>query len=476
MKSILWSFLEQGSSRIIQLVVQVLLARLVSPEAFGVLALLLVCVNFADVIAQSGFGSALIQRSKATNKDYSTAFWLSMLIALLMFVLLWLLAPILAAFYQEDKLILYLRVVSLIVFFNSAASIQRSYLQSRMDFKRLCIINSISSVFSGVAGVSLAILDYGVWSLIIQAITQSLFVFLIQLFLVPWRPSLEFDKQSAKSMYSYGWKISVTGIVGSLYTSVSELIVGKACSVLDLGFYSQGRKWPNQALAIISNALQNVFFPKFASLQTDLTALRDTMKKSLVLGSFLFVPFSFLFTVAAEPILVILLTEAWLPCVPIFQMVCFSNSLILLQLINLRAYMALGYSEIYMRLEIVKVAIGIVFIGFAAIMSKDIYLVAGVTALVSIFNILVIDLQPAKRVHGYSRLSQIKDIGPIYLASTFAGMSACIIWFLPLSYMLALLCEVLIFVTVYIIIAFVFRLEGARECVAILKKLKKNCY
>lgn len=475
-KSFIWSFLEQGGTRVIQLLVQIVLARLISPEAFGILAILLVFTNIADAIAQSGLGMALVQKVDVTKKDYTTAFWFSLFLAALVFTALWFIAPLLALFYHEQSLETLLHVLSFVVFLNSINSVQRAYLQRHMDFKKLFKANVAAAFGSGILGIGSAFLGAGVWALVLQTIAQSLFVCLVLLIVVPWKPSFAFDKGSARNLYSYGWKLCVTGILNVVYTGVSELIIGRACSVTDLGYYSQGRKWPNAALSLVTNALQNVFFPAFASLQSDLVALRDSMKKCLVTGSFLIVPISFVATVAAEPLVTLLLTEVWLPCVPIFQLMCISNSLMLLQVINLRAYMALGDSGLYMRLQIVKVTLSVVLIGVAALMTRDIYMVATINAILIVFNVIVIDLHPTKRVHGYSRWEQIKDIFPIYLVSAVAAGGSSLVGLPNFPYTVELILMVVVFFLIYLALSAFFRINGAKECFQLVNGLlnRKN--
>lgn len=475
-RAFLWSFLEQGGTRIIQLLVQIVLARLIGPEAFGILAILLVFTNIADAIAQSGLGMALVQKPNAAKKDFTTAFWLSLLLAAMVFIILWLIAPLLASIYQEQSLEILLRALSFVVFLNSVNSVQRAYLQRHMDFKKLFQANVIAALLSGIFGIGAAVLGFGIWALVIQTLSQSLFTCITLLVVVPWKPTFTFDKTSAGLMYSYGWKICITGILNVIYTGVSELIIGKACSVTDLGYYSQGRKWPNAAISLATNALQNVFFPAFASLQNDLAGLRAAMKKSLVAGSFLMVPVSFFFAVAAEPVVALLLTETWLPCVPVFQSLCIANSLMLLQVINLRAYMALGDSGLYMRLQIIKVALSVVAISVAALLTKDIYIVAAVNAVLIAFNVIFVDLHSAKRVHSYSRLSQIKDIIPIYLIAAVAGIGSYAISVFNFSNIAELVLMAIVFVFIYLLLSVTFKIQGAKECFQLLNGLlnKKN--
>ena len=274
-RSLAWSFLEQGGSKVVTLFVQIVLARILAPEEFGIMAILLVLVNVADAVSQSGLGTALIQKSKTTDVECSTAFWLSMAVASLLFCLLFTVAPVVSAFYGERSFTPLLRVLSVVIVFNSMNSILRSRLQSAMDFKGLFKANVLAIVVSSAFGVGLALSGFGIWALVIQVVSQSACATLMLYLAASWRPSLLFDREAAKELFGYGWKICATGILNVLYMGASDLIIGKACSTGDLGYYSQGRKWPGAVVSIASNALQNVFFPVFSSLKDDSSCSND---------------------------------------------------------------------------------------------------------------------------------------------------------------------------------------------------------
>jgi len=473
--SIIWSFLEQGGSKLIQLVIQLVMARILSPEAFGILAILLVFISLADSIAQSGLGMALIQRNSADIREYSTAFWLSLGLATLMYTALWFAAPAVAFFYKQFDLELLLRVLGLVVFFNSINSIQRSILQIKMEFKKIFKTSCIAMLLSGLLGITAAVLGFGIWALVVQVLCLGLFTCIAFLLVVPRKPMFYIDWSSAKGMYCYGWKICVTGILNVFYSGVSELIIGKVCSVTDLGFYSQGRKWPNAAISLINNGLQNVFFPVFSSLKGKSEEFVATVKRALVSGTYITAPLALFFAVASEPTVDLLLGQQWLPCVPVFQSICVSCSLTLVQIVNLRAYMALGDSGLYMRLQIIKVVLSVMAIGFAAIVTRNINIVAWVTAGMSILAVLFIDMQPAKRMYGYARLNQLKDIAPIFFLS---GLSCVIIIFfnnfVSFSSFFTLMLNFVLFFGIYFFSSWVLKLSGLRDCLVIIRKIIKK--
>ena len=450
LKSYLWSFLEQGSTKIVSMIVQIVLARLLDPEAFGVLAILLVVTHLADSIAQSGMGLALIQKNDASGSSFSTGWWLSLGLASVMYVIIFLIAPFVSDFYSMPDLVVCLRVLGLVVFVNSANSIQRSYMQRTLDFRGLFRISLAAIIVSGIVGVCCAVAGFGLWSLIAQTLAQSLATLFAMLLFVPWKPALVFKKDEAKELYSYGWKMCVTGLLGTLYSGISGLVLGRVCSVEELGYYSNGQKYPESAIGIMTNAISNVMFPAFASLKDDLSALRSSMRKSLKMGSFLVIPFSILCAVVAKPTIAILLGEKWLPCVPVFQMMCVGNALLIMQMINLRCYMALGDSARYMRINVVKVFIGGGLIWATAAISHSIYATAASNLAVSILGIIFVDAHAAKKVHGYSALQQVKDVLPVLLLALAASAAGLAVQLLGLGYALEPLLQCVVFTIVYL--------------------------
>lgn len=446
----LWSFLEQGGSKAIQLVVQIILARLLSPEAFGILAILLVVTQVTDSVAQSGLGMALIQNSDADDGSYSTAWWLSLGLASVLYIVVYLSAPAISGFYNMPDLVSYLRVLGVIVFFNSANSIQRSYLQRNMNFKSIFAATTLASLISGFGGIAIAYLGFGVWSLVAQSLLQSIFICVVMWLQISWKPAFTFDAAQAFSLFGYGWKICITGILNVFYSGISELIIGRACSAGELGLYSQGRKYPTAAIGVMSNSIANVLFPMFSAIKGDAEALRGAIRRGLKLGTFIVAPISLLAAVVAEPLVAVLLTKKWLACVPIFQLTCISNAILMIQLVNLRAYMALGDSSLYMRLQIIKVLGGGAIIWITAALTHDIYATALANFFVGTVSIIFVDAAPAKRLHGYSSLDQVKDVLPTLSLSLVAAAASLIVQLLRLGYIPELFLQCILFAVVYL--------------------------
>lgn len=471
MNALFWSFLEQAGAKAIQLLVQIVLARILAPDAFGVLAILLVVTNVADSIAQSGLGLALIQKSNSNERSYSTAWWLSLGVAVALYMALFVCSPIIASFYSMPQLVPYLRVLSLVILFNAANSIQRSYFQRKLDFKSIFKATTVAALVSGVVGIALACLGAELWALVGQYLSQSVALCIAMWIQLNWRPAFEFDRNDARELFGYGWKVAATGILNVLYTGVSELVIGKACPAADLGLYSQGRKYPQAAIGVVSNAIANVLLPKFASLKDNEAALRSSLKNALSVGCFIVVPVSLMVAVVAEPLVRILLTDKWLGCVPVFQLACVSSAALMLQLVNLRAYMALGDSALYLRLQIIKVVLGGGVISATAIVTGDIYFTAAATCLVGLLSVLFVDMPPAKRVHGYGALCQLKDQAPVFALAVLAAGVAAGASLMNLSAPVTLLFQVVVYLAVYLTGCMAFKISGFRYAAGVVAKI-----
>ena len=473
-KSFIWSFLEQAGSRLIAMVVEIILARLLVPEMFGVMAILLVLVNVADVVAQSGLGVALIQRQDTTALSYTTGFWMSECIALVLYGIIFFSAPLLANFYQMDELIPLLRVLALVLFFKAFNSIQRSFLQKEMRFRALFISNTIAVTVAGLIGIALAFFGFGVWALVAQSLAQGAFTCLVMFIQVPWKPTLIFSIEEAKRLFGYGWKICVSGIFGKLYTGLSDLIIGKACDATQLGYYSNGAKWPKAGMTAFSNALENVFFPVFSSISSDSEALKRALMKAVSVGTYVMVFVSFLLIVIAEPLIELLLTDKWLPSTLVFQLVCLTFAFSMVQIANLRAYMALGDSGLYMKLQIIKVILGMCLITLVAVLTANIYWVAATDTIVTVLSIIAIDLQPAKRMVGIGRWAQVKAVIPTFVLGVCAAALAYPIVIVDLPLIATILLQTAVYGFVYVGASKLAKMNGYIGCVAALKTLKRG--
>lgn len=472
--SFFWSFLEQGGSSIVSLLVQIILARLLLPDAFGVMAILLVIINLVNTLAQSGFGSALIQKKNASRITFSTAFWLSMALSLVLYIAVFFISPFIAEIYKMPDLVLYIRILGLSVFLESFNSIQRSFLQKDMQFKSLFRANFFAITFGAAVSIAMALAGFGIWSLIGQVLSQAGTACIILLVQIPWKPSFNFDSNDARFLFDYGWKVCLTSVLNTFYIGLSELVIGKSNTAAELGFYSQGRKWPIAAMGAMNNALQNVIFPALTELQDDKAAFKSAIRKALSSGFYIICPICFLATIVAEPIVALLLGSDWLPCVLIFQFTCLGYVLLMPQVLNLRAYMALGHSGLYLKLQTIKVVSGALIFCLVAIISKNIYVVSAAVLIHTSLCILLVDMAPAKRIHGVSALEQVRIILPTIALSIAASAIAAPIQVLHLDYLPQMIIQIIVFLVVFFSISKFTHHSGLNECLNILKQFTKR--
>ena len=469
-----WSFLEQSGSKAVTIVVQIVLARLLAPEVFGVLAILLVVVSIADSVAQSGLGLALIQKENVCEASYDTAFWLSVAFAVVLYCIMLICSPAIASFYGMPDMVSFLRVLGVTVIFNAVNSIQRARLQKKLEFKPIFFASLLAVVVSGSTGIVCACFGFGVWALIAQSLIQAICLCAAMGFFERWHPHFVFSITEARDLFSFGWKVGVTGILNVFYIGLSELVVGKVCGARGLGYYSQGRKYPTAAIGVINNAVANVLFPAFSAMAADFEKLRLAIARSLKLGTFITLPMALYFVSIAKPLIILLLTETWLPCVFVFQFTCLSSAFTIMQLVNLRAYMALGDGSLYLRLQVEKVLFGVVVICGTAIATHDINATAFSACVVSILSVFIIDLRPAKRMLSYSCSRQLKDVSRTILVALVSTAVSFVPQLIFVDSILLLLSQSVIFIVCYCALSGLFCRLELRELRAVVNALIRN--
>lgn len=455
-----WSFLDRFLTFGVSFIVQIVVARILDPSAYGIIAIVLIFVNLANTLAMSGFSSALIQKRDIDDKDYDSAFWVSEIFALLLYALIFAFAPSIAEFYEIEDLTIYIRVFAIVLFFNSFNAIQRAYLQKAFEFKSTFVVSFVTGIISGAVGIVLALLQFGVWAIIAQTLTSSLMTCVMLMFFVPWKPAFSFSHRRAFDLFSFGWKLAVTGLINTFSDSLIDTVVGKSVSVTSLGYYTQGSKYPVTLATLIQAPLSNVLFPAFSSIQDKPDEIRKLMKRGLQIGSFLIAPLLFLLALIGEPLVEILLTDKWLPCVPVMQAICLIYSCLLIETMNLRVYTALGRSDIYLYLHIGRAIVSVVVSVLAVISTHDIYVLAICYAITQTLYILLVETYPAKRVCGYSSLRQLKDVAPIYLLSAIAIVACMPLASVELIPVVKALVVFFAFAFVYLVLSYVFKLPG----------------
>lgn len=420
--AMIWKLIERGGSQAVSLVVQIILARLLSPNDFGLLAVIIVFVNVGNVLVQSGLNMALVQADTVEEGDYSGVFFTSLSISIFLYLLLFLSAPQIEAFYNLSGMALYLRVLGLMLVINSFSCVQIAYLTRNMYFSDLCRFTLLASVLSGAIGILIAFAGGGLWSLIVQQISNQLIFSISLRMIVPWKPRFDFEVLRIKKLFSFGWKVCVSNCVNALYQNAYDLVIGKMFSASVLGYFSQGRKYPNALGTVFDEAIQAVMLPTLARKQNDRAALKESLRKSLSVELCFIAPLMLFVAMYAEEIVRVLLTDKWLPSVPFIRVFCIGYIFAPLSSNNLQALYALGRSDIVLKLEFVKKTIGLVLLAVTAVGLHDVFVVA-CGAVVYNMIVVVVNSFPNARLLNYGALSQIKDYG-IPLAASFGSCAA----------------------------------------------------
>lgn len=424
LSSLFWKLLERGGTSGIQFVVQIILARLLLPEEYGLIALVSIFITIAGIFVESGLNTALIQKKDTDELDLSTVFHTSLAVAAVLYVSLFFTAPGLAGFFNEPRLVDVIRVLSLTLFIGAVQSIQQAVIAINLEFRRLFYASLGGAVLSGAVGVGLAFAGYGIWALVGQQIANRLVSTGILLFQVEWRPSRSFSLLRLRKLFSFGWKLLVSSLLNTLTYNVRSLIIGKFYTPAMLGFFDRGSSFPGFLITNLNGSIQAVMLPAMASSQEDTERVRRMMRRSIVTSSFVVFPMMAGLAVISEPLIRVLLTDKWLPAVPFMQLACVSFSLWPIHTANLQAINALGRSDIFLKLEVVKMIIGLLVLAIS--IPFGIYAIAwgGVAnGVISTF----INASPNKNILEYGYLEQLKDIVPsLGLALVMAAMVSLI--------------------------------------------------
>lgn len=420
--SIGWKLLEKGGSKIVSLLVQIVMARLLAPEEFGMLAIMLVFVNIGNVIVQSGLNTALVQDPDTTERDYSTVFWLSLGISLALYVLLFWATPLIAAFYSQDELIWPLRVLGLILIINAYNAVQIGKLTRDLEMKKIFLATIVSTVSSSILGIGSALLGVGVWALVVQQVVYQLSNVIAHAVQIDWYPRQVFQVDRAKKLFVFGWKLLVSGILNAINQSFASLVIGKQFGGYQLGLVSQGEKYPAALGTMIDGVIQPVMLSAVSKVQNDIAYVRRLTRRALRTSTYFMFPVMFLCAVVAPSLIPLLLGEQWVDAVPFFQIYCIAYALLPIHSINLQVLAGLGRSDLFLALEILKVLIGVACVTVGAIVFNNIYCFMAAYLVASIVSSFI-NAVPNKKIIRYSYTAQIRDIFPSILLA--AGGSCC---------------------------------------------------
>ncbi|NLB63514.1 MAG: lipopolysaccharide biosynthesis protein [Fibrobacter sp.] len=455
--SLIWKFLERTGTQGIQFVVQIVLARLLLPEDYGIIALVVVFLSLSEVFVDSGFNTALIQKKDADKTDFSSVFYLSLLLASVLYGVLYFSAPFIADFYRQPELIKVIRVLAVVLIFGALNSIQMAYMAKNMLFKQLFKSSLGAMLVSGAVGIATAYMGWGVWALVAQQITNKATLSLTLWFTVKWRPALLFSWTKLRSLFAFGSKLLASSLLDTGYREIRTLIIGRVYSPAALCLYKRGILFPQQIVGNINGSIQAVMLPALSAEQDDKVRVKAMVRRAITTSSFLIAPLMALLIASAEPMVRFLLTEKWMGAVIFVQIFSLSYVLMPIHTANLQAINALGRSDIFLRLEVIKKVVGItVLIITVPISIEAMAWGAAVNGVICSF----INAHPNKKLLNYGYFEQIKDLLPGFILATFMGGGVYLLNYLELSDLLTLILQGFVGVTIYIVMAKLFKIES----------------
>ncbi len=406
---VIWSFIERFSYQLIQFVISIIMARILDPGDYGLIGLLAIFMALSQVFIDGGFSSALIQSKENTDKDFATVFYINLAISILLYGLLFVSAPAIASFYHQPSLKQITRVYATTLIISSLSAVHSTKLVINVDFKTQSIISVSSAIISGCIGIFLAIKGFGVWALVFQSIVGTSIGCLMKYLLVRWIPKSGFSKSSFNRLFSFGSKLLIAQIISTIYDNIYSLFIGKRFSTRTLGFYTRGNQFNNLVSVNISDIMNRVSFPVLSRVQDDNTRLLEIYSKYIKMSVFIMFPMVLGLCGVAKPLITFLLTEKWLPCVPLLQILCFAFLFNGVTKINLNLLYVKGRSDLVLRLEIIKKCIGFTILVITVFF--DIKIVCFGQVIYS-WVALFLNTLYTKRILGFGFYEQIKSIIP----------------------------------------------------------------
>lgn len=468
---LLWKFAERMAAQGVSFAVSVILARLLIPADYGIIALVLIFVNLANVFVSTGFSTALIQKSDADDIDYSTMLYCSVAVAVVMYVILFVSAPKIELFFNQDGLAKVIRVISLILLVNAFKSIQHAYVSSNMLFKRFFYSTLGGTVVSAVVGIYMAYHGFGVWALVAQNMINTFIDTLILYITVKWRPRLLFSFKRAKILMLYGWNITLGQLLSTGYNQIRSVVVGKIYSSADLAFYNKGEQIPQLITINIDASVSSVLFPALSNENKDIDRFKILTRNAISTSSYVLFPLMLGLAAVAEPLVRLLLTEKWLFCVPYMRMACIAYAFIPINSTNLQSIKALGKSGTFLKVEIIKKTIGIILI--IVTMFHSVFAIALSNVFINILAIFI-NSYPNKKLMNYGFKEQILDISPYFIGSVTMAAIVYMVNLFNINDVATLIIQVIVGGVSYSVISYVFNFEPFYMLIDVLKKILLN--
>jgi len=466
-----WAFAERILAQVVSLVVSIILARLLLPSEYGIVALVMVFITIANVFVSYGLGDALIQKKDADARDFSTVFYCNVTISFLIYGLIIFAAPFLSDFYHEPLLVSVFCALGIKIPIAAINSIQHAYVSKHMQFRKFFFSTLGGTIFSGVVGIWMAYRGYGVWALVTQYLMNTCIDTIVLFFTVKWHPTLQFSRKAAKELLCFGWKTTLSALLNSVYTSLRSLIIGRVYSSADLAFYNKGNAYPSLIITNINTSISRVTYPVLSNNKDDEKKYKELLRKAVRNSSYVVHPGLVLLMVIAQPFIGFLLTEKWLPSVPFLQILCLYWMAQPLLTNYSNVMKSLGRSDLQLKMEVLTKSIGVLLIVVSMrISTLALAISATITAFVSVF----IGMMIVRKIVKYTPIEQMKDGCTSILLSFFIGLPIYFVRYFRLSDVVLILIQSVLFVSLYLILSKLLKMEGFLYVMQSFRRLRNR--
>lgn len=408
-KGVFWKLLENGGAQGIQFVIAILLARMLTPAEYGVVGIIMIFITIANVFVQSGFGTALVQKKQADEMDFSSVCYFEIVLAVGMYGILYLAAPIIASYYEIGELRAIVRVLAVVLFPGAVISVQTAYVSRKMEFRGLFLSTLVASVVSGAVSIWMAYKGYGVWAMVGQQVMYYGALMMALFLTVSWKPARMYSMERVREMFGFGWKLLCASLLDTVFNNLYGLFIGKIYNEELLGSYNRGEQFPKLIATDLGMAIQAVLLPAFSSRQEDVVRVRQMVRQAIRLSSFVTLPMLLGMFAVADTMVEVLLGEKWLICVPFLRIMCISYCFWPIHITNLQAINAMGRSDIFLRLELVKKGLSLAALGVG--MCFSVYGMVMIKA-VQDFLCTFVNAAPNRKLLGYRIGQQWMDVMP----------------------------------------------------------------
>ena len=465
-KGFFWSTIERFSTQGIQFVFGIILARILSPNDYGIIAMPVVFLNLAQVSVDSGFSNALIRKKNLSENDLSTAFYFNIVVGIFCYIVLFLCSPLIASFYSTPILAKLLRITALTVFLNSLCTVHQAIVTIELNFKIQAKISFFSALISGIIGVIMAFYDYGVWSLVVQQVLSGFLRAIMMWSFIKWIPILKWSHESFVYLWGFGSKMMLSSLINTLYQNIYPLIIGRFYSAGQLGYYTRACQFSQLPSSNFTGIIKRVTYPVLSSLQNDDSELSAKFRKTLRATVFIICPIMFGLFAVSDHLITVVLTEKWIPVSPLLKILCIAMVWYPIDALNLNLLMIKGRSDLFLKLEIIKKIFGFAILYFG--IKYGFVVLCSTAVLYSLFEI-VTDTYYTGKYFDIGLKKQIKDIAPSFAVSVLMAMTIMLVNLFIENSLLALIIDIIIGPIIYISSCKVLKVKEMMELKQFLK-------